>query len=61
MMLAMLFEQYDGYVEARLVEQRPGIAFVEFKDAHQAGRAKDTLQGFSITPTNQMKITFGKK
>lgn len=61
MMLAMLFEQYEGYVEARLVEAKPGIAFVEFGDAYQAGRAKETLQGFAITPTNQMKITFAKK
>jgi hypothetical protein len=61
MMLDLLFRQYEGYVEARLVEQKPGIAFVEFSGVAQAAQAKDVLQGFSITPTNQMKITFAKK
>ena len=31
-MLALLFQQYGGYVETRMVEARPGIAFVEFED-----------------------------
>jgi RNA recognition motif-containing protein len=61
MMLGMLFEQYEGYTEARLVDAKPGIAFVEFTGVSEAARAKDTLQGFSITPTNQMQITFAKK
>jgi U2 small nuclear ribonucleoprotein B'' len=61
MMLEMLFRQYEGYSEVRLVDGKPGIAFVEFTGVAEAARAKDTLQGFSITPTNQMRITFAKK
>jgi len=60
-MLEMLFQQYEGYKEARLVEGKPGIAFIEFTGVPQSTRAKDTLQGFSITPTDQMKITFAKR
>lgn len=37
------------------------IAFVEFESEIQAGTAKDALQGFKITPTNAMKITYAKK
>lgn len=61
MMLAVLFQQYDGYVEARLIQGKAGIAFVEYGDDVQAGNAKDTLQGFKVTPTNAMKISYAKK
>jgi len=61
LMLAMLFDKYMGYKEARMVPGKPGIAFVEFADAFQASVAKDGLQGFKITPTVQMKITFAKQ
>ena len=45
----------------RLVPGRYDIAFVEFENEVQAGAAKDALQGFKITPTNAMKISFAKK
>jgi len=61
LMLAMLFDKYMGYKEARMVPGKAGIAFVEFADAFQASVAKDGLQGFKITPTVQMKITFAKQ
>jgi len=61
MMLAMLFQQYQGYKESRLVSGKPGIAFIEFADETQATLAKDGLQGFRITPANLMKISFAKR
>ncbi|XP_028414832.1 U1 small nuclear ribonucleoprotein A-like [Dendronephthya gigantea] len=61
MMLAMLFNQFPGFREVRLVPGKSDIAFVEFDNEIQAGTAKDALQGFKITPTNAMKITFAKK
>jgi len=61
MMLQMLFDQYEGYVEARLIAGKKGIAFVEFSDAFHSGRAKETLQGFKITGSNHMKITYARK
>lgn len=60
-MLSMLFQQFTGYKEVRLVPGRHDIAFVEFDSADQAQTAKDTLQGFKITPTNAMNITFARK
>eukprot|EP00462_Mataza_sp_D1_P020757 CAMPEP_0175139408 /NCGR_PEP_ID=MMETSP0087-20121206/10883_1 /TAXON_ID=136419 /ORGANISM="Unknown Unknown, Strain D1" /LENGTH=228 /DNA_ID=CAMNT_0016422409 /DNA_START=41 /DNA_END=727 /DNA_ORIENTATION=+ len=61
MMLAVLFQQYTGYKEARLIDGKPGIAFVEFSDSYQATTAKDSLQGFLITPTRSMKISFARQ
>jgi len=61
LMLTMLFSQYQGYTEVRMVTGKPGIAFVEFQDAYQAGVAMNTLQGFKITPTHLMKISYARQ
>ncbi|KAL4610847.1 hypothetical protein ACB098_08G067300 [Castanea mollissima] len=61
MMLEMLFQQYPGFREVRMIEAKPGIAFVEFEDDQQSSMAMQTLQGFKITPQNPMTITFAKK
>lgn len=61
MMLSMLFNQFPGFKEVRLVPNRHDIAFVEFENEAQSGAAKDALQGFKITPSHAMKISFAKK
>merc|ERR1711899_665861 len=61
MMLSMLFNQFPGFKEVRLVPGRHDIAFVEFETDVQAGAAKDALQSFKITPNASMKISFAKK
>nr|XP_058149209.1 U2 small nuclear ribonucleoprotein B''-like [Dasypus novemcinctus] len=61
MMLSMLFNQFPGFKEVRLVPGRHDIAFVEFENDGQAGAARDALQGFTITPFHAMKITYAKK
>jgi len=61
MMLSMLFNQFPGFKEVRLVPNRHDIAFVEFATELQSSAAKEALQGFKITPSNAMKITFAKK
>ncbi|XP_064097098.1 U1 small nuclear ribonucleoprotein A-like [Macrobrachium nipponense] len=61
MMLSMLFTQFPGFKEVRLVPGRHDIAFVEFENEMQSAAAKDALQGFKITPTHSMKIAFAKK
>ena len=45
----------------RLVPGRHDIAFVEFEMEANAADAKGALQGFKISPTHAMKITFAKK
>ncbi|XP_018606375.2 U2 small nuclear ribonucleoprotein B'' isoform X1 [Scleropages formosus] len=60
-MLSMLFSQFPGFKEVRLVPSRHDIAFVEFENECQAGTARDALQGFRITSSCAMKITYAKK
>uniref|UniRef100_A0A8C6T2G0 Small nuclear ribonucleoprotein polypeptide B2 n=1 Tax=Neogobius melanostomus TaxID=47308 RepID=A0A8C6T2G0_9GOBI len=50
MMLSMLFNQFPGFKEVRL-----------FEGEAQAGVAKDALQGFRITATCAMRISYAKK
>ncbi|KAF3957899.1 hypothetical protein ACB098_10G110100 [Castanea mollissima] len=61
MMLQMLFHQYHGFKEVRMVETKPGIAFVEYTDEMQSTAAMQALQGFKITQQNPMLITYAKK
>lgn len=63
-MLSCLFEQFNGFIEVRMAPARPGAgkaAFIEYETESTAAHAKDTLQGFKITPQCQLKITFAKK
>jgi U2 small nuclear ribonucleoprotein B'' len=61
LMLQALFKQFQGMSEVRMVPGKVGIAFVEFENEAQASTAKDTLQGFKLTPQHAMKITFARK
>ncbi|KAL1541047.1 U2 small nuclear ribonucleoprotein B''-like [Salvia divinorum] len=61
MMLELLFKQYPGFREVRMVDAKPGIAFVEFEDDSQSSVAMQDLQGFKINPQNAMVITYAKK
>ena len=53
--------RFPGFKEVRLVPGRHDIAVVEFENDGQAGAARDALQGFKITPSHAMKITYAKK
>lgn len=60
-MLTLLFNQFPGFKEVRLIPGRSDIAFVEFENEYLSGTAKDALNGFSLSPTHKMRITFAKK
>jgi len=60
-MLQMLFTQFPGFKEVRLVPGRHDIAFVEFENEMMSATAKDALHGFKLTPTSTMRISFAKK
>ena len=49
-----------GLKEVRMVEARPGIAFVEFDTDMQSSVAMSGLQNFKIAD-KQMAITFAKQ
>lgn len=56
----MLFSQYPGFVNARVIPGKQ-VAFVEYNEVFQAAAAMEALQGFKITTTHLMKISFAKK
>lgn len=60
-MLTLLFNQFPGFKEVRLIPGRSDIAFVEFENEYQSGAAKEALNGFNLSPTHKMRITFAKK
>jgi len=61
LMLSMLFQQFPGFKEVRMVSGKSGIAFVEFENDIEAGVALNGLQHFKITPTHLMVISYAKK
>jgi len=61
LMISVLFNQFAGYKEVRLVPGRTDIAFVEFETIEQATIAKSQLHNFKVTPTHAMKVTFAKQ
>jgi RNA recognition motif-containing protein len=61
LMLNMLFQQFPGFKESKLVPGKKGIAFVEFGNELEAAVAMNGLQHFKITPTNLMVISFAMK
>ncbi len=60
-MLEMLFNQYSGFKEVRMVTAKPGIAFVEYDSDMQASVAMSGLQDFQVTANNKMRVTYAKQ
>ena len=60
-MLSILFQQYTGFKEVRMVPGKKGIAFIEFADDVQASLALAGLNGFKLTPSHSLNLTFAKR
>uniref|UniRef100_A0A158PCR2 U2 small nuclear ribonucleoprotein B n=1 Tax=Angiostrongylus cantonensis TaxID=6313 RepID=A0A158PCR2_ANGCA len=60
-MLQILFNQFPGLRDIRLVPNRSGIAFVEFESEELAAPARIALNNFKITPEQHMKVDYAKK
>ncbi|NXD46605.1 SNRPA protein, partial [Copsychus sechellarum] len=60
LMLSMLFKQFPGFREVRLVPGHHDITLVELDTEVQAGAAREALQGSKITRSNATKISFAK-
>jgi U2 small nuclear ribonucleoprotein B'' len=58
-MLTMLFRQYPGFEEVRLVAERR-VAFVQFKEPNYADQAMNGLQGFMVGPGHPLKLSIAK-
>lgn len=57
--LIRLFQNYAGFKEVRYFEPK-NCAFVEFEDEFQSGIALSVLQGYKLTPSYAMKISYAK-
>jgi len=60
-MLSYLFQQYPGFKEVRLVPGKVDMAFVEYENEGQSALAKDALDGFKLTPTRPIRVTYAKR
>lgn len=60
-MLTQLFQQCVGYQEVRMVPGKSGIAFVEFQDLVQAGIALQSLNGFKLSETDSLNLTYANQ
>ncbi|CBZ49912.1 hypothetical protein NCLIV_003960 [Neospora caninum Liverpool] len=58
--LDILFGQYRGHTESRLIEGR-GVAFVDFSTQAQAAVAMQGMQGFKVDPSHPIKISMVEK
>ncbi|GFP91004.1 u1 small nuclear ribonucleoprotein a [Phtheirospermum japonicum] len=58
MMLQMLFSQCPGFKKVRMIEVKPGIAFVEYENEMQLTVAMQGLQGFKITDDEKVDWDF---
>jgi U2 small nuclear ribonucleoprotein B'' len=58
-MLTMLFRQYPGFEEVRLVAERR-VAFCQFKEPNYADQAMNGLQGFMVGPGHPLKLSIAK-
>mmetsp|Transcript_51095 Transcript_51095/g.116165 ORF Transcript_51095/g.116165 Transcript_51095/m.116165 type:complete len:212 (+) Transcript_51095:48-683(+) len=59
--LALLFQVHAGFKEVRMVPGKVGIAFIEFDDEHKATTALQSLNGFKLTPTDTMALSYAKR
>jgi RNA recognition motif-containing protein len=59
-MLELLFKQYLGLIEVRMVEAKPGLAFVEYDVEPSATQAMTGLQGFPISQGFNLRISYAK-
>jgi U2 small nuclear ribonucleoprotein B'' len=59
--LGYLFKVHVGFKEVRMVPGKAGIAFIEFDDEIKATTALQSLNGFKLTPTDSMSLSFAKR
>ena len=59
MMLAMLFRQYSGYKEVKMIAE--GAATIEFGTEGEATTALKGLNGFKLTTDSKLDLTYGER
>jgi len=59
--VSSLFQQYPGFKEVRLVPGKKDLAFIEYETEQQAAIAKQSLNGYQMSESNAIKVSFAKK
>lgn len=57
-MLLVLFQSCAGFQEVRIAPGGRGIAFVEFENETQSGMALRQMNGYQISATHSLVVTF---
>lgn len=50
-----------GFIEVRMVPGKKELAFIEFAEVVQAGIALQQLNGFKLTETEVLHLTYGNQ
>ena len=58
--MSLVFNQYLGLVDVRMMDARPGIAFVEYDSEPSATTALNGLNNFQIAPGYNIVISYAK-
>ena len=61
MMLRTLFDQYSGFERIRMVPGRSEIAFVDFVTIEGATIALQSINGFRLSQTDVLHVTYAKR
>lgn len=59
--LSDLFKRHAGFVEIRMVPNRPGLAFAEYESDAQATTARQALDGHELSPGCPLRVAFAKR
>ena len=52
---------FSGFMEVRMVPGKKELAFIEFAEVVQAGIALQQLNGFKLTDTEVLHLTYGNQ
>lgn len=59
--LSVLFKRYPGFVEMRLVPNRPDLAFAEYENEMQAAAARQALDNHELMPGTRLRVAFARR
>lgn len=53
-----LFQPFPGFIDVRIVPGNRGLAFIEFENEIHSGMALRQLNGFQLSPTALLNLTY---
>jgi hypothetical protein len=59
--LLEVFKKYPGFVEIRLVPNRPDVAFAEYESEAQAVVARQAAETHEVRPGTNLRVAFARR